>query len=73
MHEIRHNLGHGGQNKSSRMHEGMRNREARFCKDFPSKKEYIQVNDDLLSYAVLDYFTDTERLKEFHNIEKIQP
>lgn len=36
-------------------------------------KEYIQVSDDLLSYAVLDYFTDIERLKQFHNIEKTQP
>lgn len=36
-------------------------------------KEYAQVNDDLITYAVIDYFADIERLKEFHNIDKTQP
>ncbi|WP_411823895.1 hypothetical protein [Leptospira sp. 'Mane'] len=36
-------------------------------------KEYFSVNDSLLEEAVIDYFADLFRLKEFHQIEKAQP
>ncbi|TGM55392.1 hypothetical protein EHQ91_10705 [Leptospira biflexa] len=35
--------------------------------------EFFSVNDSLIEEAVLDYFADLQRLKEFHNIEKAQP
>lgn len=34
-------------------------------------KEKLAVNDKVLEHCVLDYFADIERLKVFHNIERI--
>lgn len=35
--------------------------------------DYVQVNDDIIAIAVLDYFADIRRLKDFHNIEITRP
>jgi len=35
------------------------------------KLDNVEINDSILGYAILDYFADIYRLKDFHNIEKI--
>lgn len=35
--------------------------------------DYFFVSDELIEEAVIDYFADLVRLKDFHNIEKAQP
>lgn len=37
------------------------------------KEEHFFVNDSLIEEAVIDYFADLHRLKQFHQIEKAQP
>jgi hypothetical protein len=32
----------------------------------------VQINDEILSQCIIDYFADIQRLKEFHDIEKTQ-
>ncbi|TGK82277.1 hypothetical protein EHQ24_13520 [Leptospira noumeaensis] len=38
-----------------------------------NQDEYFFVNDAVIEEAVIDYFADLHRLKEFHHIEKAQP
>lgn len=33
--------------------------------------DYIKINESILSEVIIDYFSDIERLKDFHNIEKV--
>jgi hypothetical protein len=44
------------------------------CHNFSlTLNDFFFVNDALIEEAVIDYFADLHRLKEFHNIEKAQP
>ncbi|TGL25076.1 hypothetical protein EHQ47_03840 [Leptospira bourretii] len=46
----------------------------RICKDHEINfDDYFFVSDELIEEAVIDYFADLVRLKDFHDIEKAQP
>lgn len=46
----------------------------RICKDHPiTFDDFFFVSDELIEEAVIDYFADLIRLKDFHSIEKAQP
>jgi hypothetical protein len=46
----------------------------RICLDHPiTLEDYFFISDELIEEAIIDYFADLARLKDFHSIEKAQP
>lgn len=47
---------------------------SRICRDHNiAFEDYFFVSDELIEEAVIDYFADLARLKDFHKLEKAQP
>ncbi len=45
--------------------------ESFICKLGETANEKLSINDKVLQYCIMDYFSDIYRLKDFHEIEKI--